>query len=98
VIAELFLVGALSLPSTHHFWPAIGSHQMAGGGEVERLKEWIRKNNPDAEVFIHPNPQEEKLKENGWERVPFTWRGNKIWIQRKPVSDQKKQRRIEASA
>lgn len=49
--------------------------------------EWIRKNNPDAEVFIHPTPQEDKLKEDGWERFPVTWKGEKIWIKRKPKSD-----------
>jgi hypothetical protein len=54
------------------------------GVERKKLIDWLRKSNPDAEVFIHPAPQEGKLKEAGWERVPFTWRGEKIWIRRGP--------------
>lgn len=66
-------------------------------GEVDRLKEWLRKNNPDAEVFITPEGQEEKLKQYGWERVPFRYRDQEIWIQRKPVTDHGK-KLISASA
>jgi hypothetical protein len=83
VIKTLFLTCALALPSANSTQPAIVSYQ-AAKSEQERLTDWLRKNNPGAEVFIHPEPQEEKLKEYGWERVPFTWRGNKIWIKRKP--------------
>lgn len=85
---ELFLICALSLPATHHSRPEITPWQMVRS-EVDRLKDFIHKNNPDAEIFIHPEPQEEKLREYGWEKVPFTWRGNKIWIKRKPNPDVK---------
>lgn len=85
---EVFLVCALSLPALHHTRPAIVSHVMAKS-EEERLVDWLRKNNPDADVFIHEKPHVEKLKENGFEQVPFTWRGNKIWIKRKPHTDQR---------
>lgn len=57
--------------------------------EQEKLIDWIKKNNQDAEVYIHPNPQEDKLEKQGWERVPFTHNGNKIWIRRKPQNDRK---------
>lgn len=88
MIAEAFLVCALSLPSPSFTRPAIVSYQ-AAKSEEERLKDFIHKNDPDAEVFITPKGQEGKLKEHGFERLPFTWRGNEIWIQRKPRSDQK---------
>lgn len=94
---ELFLICALSLPSTHHTRPEITPWQMVKS-EIERLKDFIHKNNPDAEIFIHPNPQEDVLRKNGWERVPFEWRGNKIWIKRKPKADGPKMRAIETSA
>lgn len=88
MIAEVFLVCALALPAASHTRPPIISYH-ATKSEQERLENWIRKNNPDAEVFIHPEPQAERLKKHGWEKVPFTWRGNEIWIQRKPKSDRK---------
>jgi hypothetical protein len=61
----------------------------AAQSEEDDLKDFIKRHNPDAEVFIHENPQEDKLKNHGWERVPFNWRGKQIWIQRKPKSDKK---------
>lgn len=84
-----FLICALALPSSHFTRPTIVTWHLAQSDE-EKLVDWLRKNNPDAEVFIHPNPQEDKMKEIGWERVPFTWKGNQIWIKRKPTSDSKK--------
>lgn len=89
MLIEAFLICALMLPSGSFTHPAIVSYQTAKS-EEERLRDWIHKNNPGAEVFIHPNPQTDKLKEAGYEKVPFSWRGNQIWIQRKPKSDQKK--------
>lgn len=80
------MVCALSLPSTHHSWPGIVPYQMIKS-EVDRLKEFIHKTDPEAEIFITPQGQEGRLKEYGWERVPWTWRGNQIWIQRKPATD-----------
>lgn len=87
---KLFLVCALSLPASHFTRPVIVSYHMANGNEEERLRRWLRKNNPDAEIFIHDNPQEDLLKEHGFEKVPFTWRGKQIWIRRKEKSDQHK--------
>lgn len=95
-MVELFLAIALAMPSPWFTRPRLVPYFMAS--EEDRIRDWIKKNNPGAEVFIHPEPQEEKLKEDGWEKVPFTWRGNKIWIQRKPRSDQKKMRTIEVCA
>lgn len=57
--------------------------------ESKRLEDWIKKYNPDVEVFIHPNPQRDKLKEYGWERIPLKYKDNEIWIQRKPARDTK---------
>ncbi len=94
MIAEAFLTCALALPAANHTRPAI-SYSSAMKDEVEKLKDFIHKNNPDAEIFITPHGQRDKLHEYGWERVPFNWRGNEIWIQRKPKSDQK---RMEESA
>lgn len=88
-MTKLFLVCALCLPQAHFTRPAIVSYQTAKS-EEEQLKDWLRKNNPDAEVFITPKGQADKLKEYGFEKVPFTWKGNEIWIQRKPKSDQKR--------
>ena len=89
VIAEAFLIAAMSLPATHHTRPRIVPYFTATD-EEGKLIGWIRKHSPGAEVFIHPKPQEEKLREAGWERVPFTWNGKQIWIKRKPRSDTKK--------
>jgi len=87
VVAEAVLICALSLPASHFTRPTIGPWQLMKD-EIERLKDFIHRNDPDAEIFIHPEPQEEKLKEDGWERVPFTWKGNKIWIKRQPKKNQ----------
>lgn len=93
---EAFLICALSLPAKHHTRPAIVAWQMSS--EESQLRDWLHKNNPDAEIFIHPKPKRDILKEHGYEKVPFTWRGNEIWIQRKPKPGQKMQSRIETSA
>lgn len=85
----IFLICAMSLPAASFTRPAIVSYH-AAKSEQERLEDFLRKDNPKADVFITPKGQSKKLKEYGWERVPFTWRGNEIWIQRKPVSDQRK--------
>lgn len=83
MLPEAFLIAALSLPSAHFTKPPILSWRMEKS-EQDKLIDWIKKNAPGAEVFIHPNPQDEVFEQNHWERVPFTWRGNKIWIKRKP--------------
>jgi len=84
---------ALSLPSESFTRPAIVPYQMVKS-EEEQLKyfeRWFKKKNPDIEdVFITPKGQSDKLKEYGWERVPFTIHDKEIWIQRKPRSDEKK--------
>lgn len=98
MISELFLICAMNLPPMA--WngpPRVKAIQMMDR-EEQRLRDWIHKNNPDADIFIYPNPQEETLKENGYERVPFTWRGNQIWIKRKPQSDKKMRVRVATSA
>lgn len=90
MIAEAaFLVCALALPSTHFTRPAIVSWY-AIRSEEDKLKAWIRKNNPGADVFITPKGEADKLREHGWEKAPFTWKDKEIWIQRKPKSDQRK--------
>lgn len=66
--------------------------------EEQRLRNWIHKNNPGCEIFITPKGQAEKLKEYGWEKVPFMWRGNEIWIQRKPAEDKRAHAQISASS
>ena len=84
----LFLMAALAAQPLGATGYQITPHMAANIFEERRqLEEWLRKNNPDAEIFIHPDPQVDKLEEAGFERVPFTWRGNKIWIRRKPHSD-----------
>lgn len=93
MIAEAFLVCALAVPSLRFTRPAIISW-FAAKSEESKLIDWIKKNNPDSEVFINEKPQEEKLKEYGWERFPATYKGKQIWIRRKPISD----KRIQCSA
>lgn len=88
MIAEAFLICALAVPGTNYTRPPIVSWHLIKS-EEDRLRDWLRKNNPDADVFIHPEPAVDRLKEDGWEHVPFTWRGNQIWIKRKPWSDKK---------
>lgn len=88
IIAEIFLTMALALPAEHFTQPTVVRWSMARS-EEEKLTEWLRKNNPDAEVFINERPQEDELKQNGWERVPINWRGKQIWIKRKPATDKR---------
>jgi hypothetical protein len=96
MIPALFLSCALSLPSASFTRPAIVSWQ-AVKSEADQLNDferWFKKNNPDIEdVYITPKGQEDKLKEYGYERAPWVWKGVdrdlEIWIQRKPKSDQK---------
>lgn len=97
MIATAFLICALaprpmSIPSA----TAVRVYQMMRS-EEDKLVDWIRKVHPDAEVFIHPDPQEGKLKDHGWERVPMTWKGKQIWIKRKP-DENVKHRAVEMSA
>lgn len=83
---ELFLLAALALPSSYHTWPAIVSyHAMTDEEFANRL----RKLPAVEDVFIHESPQEDKLKENGWERFPATYKDKQIWIRRKPASDKR---------
>jgi hypothetical protein len=103
MIAELFLIAALSPRpmSVAHAGTraAINAYHLMKSTDEEKLTRWIRKNNPDAEVFITPRGDAEKLKEHGWERLPFSWNNKEIWIKRKPKSDQTPNKRlIEASA
>lgn len=86
MVKEAFLICALAVPAFNfpHVKLMEGNYIQK---EEEQLKDWLRKNNPDAEIFIHPNPQEEKLKEYGWERVPFVYNDKQIWIRRKPAHD-----------
>lgn len=79
---------ALAPPSPNFTRPPIVSYHMARS-EEEQLVDWLKKNNPGVEVFIHPTPQEGKLKEWGWERFPATYKGKQIWIKRPPKSDHK---------
>lgn len=79
---------AVPPPSLFSTRPPIVSYH-AVKTEEENLIDWLKKNNPGAEVFIHENPQIDKLREIGWERFPATWRGKQIWIKRKPVKDMK---------
>lgn len=86
MIKELFLTCALAAPA-YNFTHVKLTEENHIQKEEEQLKEWLRKNNPDAEVFITPKGQTDRLKEHGYERVPFNWRGNEIWIRRKEISD-----------
>lgn len=80
---------ALSAPAFNFTRPPL-----MASSEREQLIDWLRKNNPEADVFISPKVDEGKLKEQGWERVPFRWKDNEIWIQRKPPDvDMKKKHR-----
>lgn len=88
MIPAIFLTAALSLPGANYTRPPIVSVQ-AIKSEEDQLKDWIKKKGDFEEVFIHDNPQEDKLKEYGWERVPYTWKGKGIWGRRRPKSDQK---------
>lgn len=92
MIASAFLICALSLPASHFTRPAIISW-FAAKSEKEQLEDFLHKNDPYSAVFITPKGQADKLKEHGWERVPFTWRDKEIWIQRKPRTDQQPSKR-----
>ena len=96
MISELFLTCALSLPSANATRPAIVSWH-AARNEEDQLIDWMKKHNEIDDAFITPEGQENKLKEHGWERVPFTINGKQVWIQRKPKSDAH-QKRVQTSA
>lgn len=84
---EAFLVCALALPAASFTRPAILSW-FAAKSEEDRLKEWLKKPGGIEDVFITPKGAADRLREYGWERVPFTWKNKEIWVQRKPKSDQ----------
>lgn len=84
----LFLVVALALPSPHFPHAPLVPYGMVET-ERERLEAFLRKNYPDANIFIHESPQREKLKEQGFFRVPFNYKWMEIWIQPKPKTDRK---------
>lgn len=84
---ELFLMCSLSLPAMSFTRPPMVV--WFGSNEEARLVAWLRKNNKDAEIFIHENPRVDKLKEYGYERIPFSYNNQQIWIRRKPVSDKR---------
>ena len=82
----LFLLCALALPASQHTRPPIVSyHAMTDEEAADR----IRKIHDFDEVYIHEKPQEDKLKESGFERYPALWGGKQIWIRRKPHFDKK---------
>lgn len=83
VVGWLFLIGVFLIIAM-----AIGDGPFSRHDrERRRLEKFLRRNDPDAEIFFTEKGQEEKLKEYGWERVPFTWRGLEIWILRKHKPD-----------
>jgi aromatic ring-cleaving dioxygenase len=91
--ASTILCAALAARPT--FFPSLAfvkAYQVMKS-EKDELVDWLKKNNPDVEVVIHPNP---KLKGPGWERVPLRWKGQQIWIRQKP--DKAKHRAVEVSA
>lgn len=55
----------------------------------EEFADKLKKIHDADEVFIHEAPQEEKLKEYGFEKYPATYKGKQIWIKRKPHFDKK---------
>lgn len=93
MIAELFLTCALSLPSTNFTRPPITPWQ-ASKDQEDKLAEWLRKHAEIDDVFITPKGQRDKLKESGWEQVPFTIDDKEIWIQRKQKNDKKKMQAV----
>lgn len=83
---ELLLICALAVPSPHFTHPPL-NNATAVDYERAKIEKFIHRYAPEAEIFIHERPQEDKLIEHGWERVPFTHRGAQIWIRRKEQSD-----------
>lgn len=85
---ELFLICALSLPSVNFTHPTLISYHLVDR-EEEQLKDWLRKHQEIDDVFITPKGQADKLKEHGWEQLPFSINDKEVWIQRRPKSDKK---------
>lgn len=85
---ELFLICALSLPSTNFTRPAIVSYHAAIRDEKD-LMEDLKKHREIDDVFITPKGQADKLREHGWEQLPFSINDKEVWIQRRPKSDKK---------
>lgn len=83
-----FLLCALAIPSSNFTRPTIVSYH-AAKNEEDQVKDFIRDKDPYANVLITPKADPDRMKKEGWERVPFRWKDNEIWIQRKPRSDQK---------
>lgn len=83
MISEAFCSMALALPLTHfHLGGTPAHHHIID--EVVKIRDFIQKRAPGAKIWIGPEPKEPNA---GWERWPFTWRDQTIWIKRKPVSD-----------
>ncbi len=96
MIQEAFLLCALASPGVNYTRPPIVSHHLMSN-ELDDLNKMIDKLHPGAEVFITPKGQAGKLKEHGWERAPFTWKGEEIWIRRRPSSDKAKRSILESA-
>jgi len=94
---EAILICAMSMPSPFFTMPQAAGHYVMHS-EEDDIKAFIRKHHPEAEIFITPKGQTDKLREYGWERLPFMWRNMEIWIQRKPRSDSPIKKAIETSA
>lgn len=86
-MTELFLIVALALPPRHFQHAPILPYHIKS--EEEDLIDIFKIGDEYEDVFIHENPQTEKLKENGWERFPVDYFNKQIWIKRKPRSDRK---------
>ena len=84
----LFLICALSLPATHYHLE-ITDDDRARIEEIRKIREFINKVHPGAGIVIVPpgSQDDELLRDSGLERLPFTYRGDQIYIRRKPVSD-----------
>jgi hypothetical protein len=89
MIPSLFLACALALPAPSFTHPTVVSYH-AAKSESEQLEDFIKRKDPYAAVLITPKADPEKMRKDGFERVPFTHRGREIWIQRKPATDKKK--------
>lgn len=94
---ELFLICALSAQPAgaqgYQINPGVEIQVIRtinGHTDEEDIKKKIRRNGEIEDIYIHENPQADKMREHGWERLPFTWDNKQIWIKRTPKSDARK--------
>ncbi len=82
MIAEAFLIGALALRPVYVGEPETMNEWIQ---QYHELKNFIKRIHPNVDILI--TNSDEAPNDPSWERLPFIWKKNSIWIKRRPFYD-----------